>query len=47
MEVFEGGSSYGLNVIARADHRAAAETWNVPQVSQSILPECGTLALVE
>ncbi|RPD62177.1 hypothetical protein L226DRAFT_535540 [Lentinus tigrinus ALCF2SS1-7] len=30
---FESGSAYGLNAIARANRRAAAQTWNVPQVN--------------
>ncbi|KAI0706871.1 hypothetical protein C8T65DRAFT_220214 [Cerioporus squamosus] len=33
LEVFASGSAYGLNAIARADRRAAAQTWNVPEVS--------------
>ena len=31
VEVCDAGS-YGLHLIARANRRAAAETWNVPQV---------------
>lgn len=30
--IFDSGT-YGRNLIQRMDHRAAAETWNVPQVS--------------
>ncbi|RDX44738.1 hypothetical protein OH76DRAFT_1047861 [Lentinus brumalis] len=33
LEVFESGSAYGLNAITRANRRAAAQTWNVPQVN--------------
>ncbi|KAI0773609.1 hypothetical protein C8Q74DRAFT_768835 [Fomes fomentarius] len=32
IEISECGSSYGLHLIARANRRAAAETWNVPPV---------------
>ncbi|TBU23767.1 hypothetical protein BD311DRAFT_61424 [Dichomitus squalens] len=31
LSIFDGGS-YGRNLIQRMNHRAAAETWNVPQI---------------
>ncbi|KAI0751766.1 hypothetical protein C8Q80DRAFT_1268955 [Daedaleopsis nitida] len=35
IEIFAGtGTGYALNLIARTNHRMAAETWNVPQVPE-------------
>ncbi|KAI0709784.1 hypothetical protein C8Q76DRAFT_798576 [Earliella scabrosa] len=35
LKVYDGGEHFGMNILARADHLAAKERWNVPQVPDS------------